>query len=329
MLDCVKKNKAAITLTQQDEALELTSRQQLNPNDWDKISAVLSILTPLLYCTKAAEGDNVGVSEVIPLLKRLNLEINSAPGDGVQMLKKSVLVEIKHYFVTKYAVETRKEYAVATVLDPRFKLAGFQMKEHGNLAKHMVLSEMQVTSTEGDQESPNPNSDNQQEHTSNTIWDQVFDDEWMSQDEDQELEDVMRIELKKYLKEKRVDVSSDPLTYWKTNCSKYPYLAKLVRRYHCPPPGSVASERMFSTAGDVLGSKRLSLKPANFECLLFLKYNVRALNGERRAPSNDFTPPNSIELPASVIESMQCDDDESSDIEIMSDDELLLISDDQ
>ena len=75
----------------------------------------------------------MAISEVIPLLKRLNLEINSTSGTGVQPQKKSVLNELKRYFVTiTYEIETRKVYAVASVLDPRFKTAVFQSRENAN-----------------------------------------------------------------------------------------------------------------------------------------------------------------------------------------------------
>ena len=44
MLECVQKNKGAISVTQLDESLEveLGSRQQLNPDDWEKITALLT-----------------------------------------------------------------------------------------------------------------------------------------------------------------------------------------------------------------------------------------------------------------------------------------------
>jgi hypothetical protein len=67
-----------------EKSLELESRQQLNPQDWEKITAILTILSTL-YCTKAGEGDRVAISEGIPLLKRLNLEINSTSRTGVQL----------------------------------------------------------------------------------------------------------------------------------------------------------------------------------------------------------------------------------------------------
>ena len=190
MLDCLQKHKSAVTITQQHDSLELIARQQLNPQDWEKVSAVLSILTPILYCTKAGEGDNVAVSEVIPLLKKLNMELESVPGTGVQTLKKAVLSEIKLYFVTKYGVEARKEYAVATILDPRFKLAGFQHRENSQIAKLMVLTELQLVASSGGMQDPDT-SFQAGTNTNNSGWDKVFDDNGTSQDEE-ELEDTLR-----------------------------------------------------------------------------------------------------------------------------------------
>ena len=54
--------------------------------------------------------------------------------------------------------------------------------------------------------------------------------------------------------------------------------------------GSAASDRLLSTARHVLGSTRLRLKPENFESLIFLKYNLRTVNGEK-TPLADCTPP--------------------------------------
>ena len=106
------------------------------------------------------------------------------------------------------------------------------------------------------------------------------------------------------------------LCWWKVNGTKYPTLSKLVRRFHCCPPGSAASERMFSTAKDVAGSKRLRLKPENLECLLFLKFNMNSLNGEKRTPVEDFVAPNSRILPTPVMTESRQSEDETSGIDI-------------
>ena len=130
--------------------------------------------------------------------------------------------------------------------------------------------------------------------STNSGWDKVFEDSGASQDEE-ELEDALRIELQIYLKEKRSNITMDSLKCWKANprivrniwiC----YLAKIVRKYHCQPPGSAALERLLSSARHFMGSTGLHLTPKNFESLL-LKYNLRTLNWEKATPPADFTPP--------------------------------------
>ena len=47
----------------------------------------------------------------------------------------------------------------------------------------------------------------------------------------------------------------------------------------CPPPSSVASERAYKIAKNVVGENRIRLLPENnMEMNLFLKYNLRAIN---------------------------------------------------
>ena len=86
--------------------------------------------------------------------------------------------------------------------------------------------------------------------STNSGWEEVFEDSVASQDI-KELEDAMRIELQIYLKEKRSNTTMDSLKYLEgeyANSQKYPNLAKILRRYYCPLPGSAASERLLSTA---------------------------------------------------------------------------------
>ena len=76
----------------------------------------------------------------------------------------------------------------------------------------------------------------------------------------------------------------------------YPNLSKLVRVYLCPPPSSVASERAFKVARNVVGDNRVRLRPDNLEMNLFLKYNLRALHYDMDSlESPDFQSPNSLD----------------------------------
>ena len=63
---------------------------------------------------------------------------------------------------------------------------------------------------------------------------------------------------------------SDPLQWWKLHEGKYPLLATLARKILCIPATSVASERVFSMAGDIVNSQRACLNPSHVDKLIFL-----------------------------------------------------------
>lgn len=146
----------------------------------------------------------------------------------------------------------------------------------------------------------------------------LADESETSQDDVDEAEAPYRVELQRYLKEKRMDVTSDPLSYWRVKQVEYPHLAAIARRYLCPPPGSAASERLFSQGKNVLGTTRLSLLPGNMEANLFLKYNLRALGYQTKLPkiADGFAPPNAGQLPVVEFQLQGDQEEDSVDIEV-------------
>ncbi|XP_077063423.1 E3 SUMO-protein ligase ZBED1-like [Siphateles boraxobius] len=77
-------------------------------------------------------------------------------------------------------------------------------------------------------------------------------------------------ELDSYLVSPTIDSETDPLTWWRLHQVNFPQLSKLARKYLCIPATSSPSERLFSTAGNVVTCQRTCLKPTKVNMLVFL-----------------------------------------------------------
>jgi len=87
----------------------------------------------------------------------------------------------------------------------------------------------------------------------------------------------VQLEMDVYFREPTISRDDDMLTWRSRNASRFPLMSKLAKKYLAPPPSSVASERLFSTAGDVLTDNRNRLLPERAEELIFLKVNMPLL----------------------------------------------------
>lgn len=85
-------------------------------------------------------------------------------------------------------------------------------------------------------------------------------------------------EIDKYFNEPFLGLDQDPITWWRQNHSQFKLLSVLAQKCLAPPPTSVASERLFSTAGDICTDSRSRLLPDKAEQLIFLKINLPLLN---------------------------------------------------
>ena len=64
--------------------------------------------------------------------------------------------------------------------------------------------------------------------------------------------DQIAKEITLYRSEAQLDIDGNPLIWWKAKVFSYPNLSKLAKCYLAIPATSVASECIFSTAGDVV-----------------------------------------------------------------------------
>lgn len=89
------------------------------------------------------------------------------------------------------------------------------------------------------------------------------------------LSQTMDEEVQRYRAVQSLSVEANPLEWWKDNQNQFPHLAKLAKRYLGVPATSVPSERVFSTAGDIVTAQRASLSPDNVDMMVFLKKNYQ------------------------------------------------------
>lgn len=76
-----------------------------------------------------------------------------------------------------------------------------------------------------------------------------------------------------YRTAKQLPMNANPLEHWKAH-PEYPDLCLLAQTYFCVQATSVASERVFSTSGDIVSATRSCLKPDLVESLVCLKTNM-------------------------------------------------------
>ena len=76
-------------------------------------------------------------------------------------------------------------------------------------------------------------------------------------------------EMTMYLQYPQLDIADCPLDWWKKEAVHLPMLSTLAKKFLCICATSVSSERAFSTGGNIVTSKRNSLKPHVVDQLVF------------------------------------------------------------
>ena len=261
------------------------SYSSLTNHDWGMMVKVADYLKPFADLTNMASAEHACVAEVIPYVKLLFFKLEKLPRRGVCRLRQELIAETTRYFRGGDTrdhfpdIESKEEFSLATLLDPRFKKSGFSSASKAEAATEKLLlaaEEVEVNQSAVAASTAPPVVD--------------VDDDWnacmnipCSSSTDEQSNDNesgpsnCTVEIEEYLAEKNLGRTDSPFSYWAGNKKRYPRLAALARKYLSAPMASIASEREFKIAKQVTNN-RGTLKPSNVEVLLFLKYNLRMLN---------------------------------------------------
>ncbi|KAK0138931.1 Zinc finger BED domain-containing protein 4 [Merluccius polli] len=245
-------------------------------HQWKLIENMISILAPFEELTQQISSSTASAADVIPCVRALTrlLEKTVESDHGVKTSKAVLLEAVKKRFAD---IDTQKLYAIATMLDPRYKDRYFPeaLKPTVHDMFRDVLAAHGCTQLPSTSSVEVPGSSRSTDKSPPACSLQAMFDELVEEDAGQTDEEVMIVsQVNQYLAEPVMPCSGQPLAYWQANKGRFPTLAQAARAYLCSPCTSVDSERLFSTAANVIDDKRNRLTSKNAEMLIVIKRNL-------------------------------------------------------
>jgi len=159
----------------------------------------------------------------------------------------------------------------ATIVDQRFKqlsdMERIRQKTFEDFETYLKSFSNPNSNTSSDLSSTNENSSINDESDPSILWGKRI------------------IRGKKSIKEidsylwnsQELEVSQNPLQWWKVNENCYPRIAELARRFLSIPATSAPAERIFSLSGQIISDRRCHLDSDIVDKLIFLKVNQKKI----------------------------------------------------
>ena len=260
--------------------------------------ALVRFMQPFKRYTEMVSGDTYPTASLMKaVMEKIKLNLQEHDDDVV------IVKKIKAMMMTDYrkrhATDTAKEIlSITSLLDPRFKNAPYNSTD--NVQSYVINKAIELNSQFADDSQTQMESEAQiientegqglsqintffassssdTNENQNAIEDSLFcsDDFVYPPPQHRHLETEVRREFENYMafvvnidKEKRKQWN--PIQWWKVNQFRFPLLSKCARYYLHIPATSVASERIFSLAGNIVTKKRSRLSTDNVNKLIFL-----------------------------------------------------------
>nr|XP_055034732.1 E3 SUMO-protein ligase ZBED1-like isoform X2 [Misgurnus anguillicaudatus] len=260
----------------------------LKEEDITDAEDVVRALKPMKTATQVMSEEKCPTLSVIaPLHALLLKEMTSLPEDS--RVVKDMKDEIKKNLSSRYVNQKDMLY-VASAIDPRFKALPFLNEEERDRTFSKLQTEAvcgmeedaynqddAADEVDGVNEEVEPQPPAPKQFKQSSALESLLGEAYRPQQEvgpqktkAAEAED----EIKRYRARRPAGLQDNPLIWWRENEKEYPLLACMAKRYLCVPGTSVTSERVFSTAGDIITAKRSCLTPGHVNELLFLQKNL-------------------------------------------------------
>uniref|UniRef100_A0A8C5C1H1 HAT C-terminal dimerisation domain-containing protein n=1 Tax=Gadus morhua TaxID=8049 RepID=A0A8C5C1H1_GADMO len=250
MVDRFLEQQPAISATLLSPDVRRNERDLCSLTEEDVTTAedLVRTLQPLKAATQAISEDKRPTLSIIAPLLAL-LQDAMTPSEQDSPVVRDLKAAVKSNLRTRYGAQKGMLYG-ATALDPRFKaLPSLTAEEQDE-----VFSRLQAeaaTAAPDAYRAPSVHADGRKTPSKRA-----------------------EEEITKYRAEPPASLNESPLTWWRSREGELPLVARLAGHYLCVPGTSVASERVFSTAGDIITAKRSCITPEHVNELLFLNKNL-------------------------------------------------------
>ncbi|KAM9420246.1 E3 SUMO-protein ligase ZBED1-like [Salvelinus alpinus] len=192
-----------------------------------------------------------------------------APSEEDSTITRDVKAAIREDLNPRYPPNVQDYLHRSTALDPRFK----SLSHLDPALRWKTYSELttEIVATEEGQATEPTGADSEASPQNNLAMKELFGETFMSKDTGKTFANSIKEEVASYKAASSIPVDGAPLARWKSNECKYPHIAMMARCYLAVPGTSAPSERVFSTAGDIVTAKRSTLSPDYVDILIFLK----------------------------------------------------------
>ncbi|EZA58810.1 Zinc finger BED domain-containing protein [Ooceraea biroi] len=256
MIERLVENRGAIMAVLADRTVTThlqVKNLEVTEHEWRILENLIPVLKPLEFSTAVLSG--APASMVRPIIRTVIVNHLSSKTEGVS----KTLAEASS---TRFQMKSQGDisiYQKASFLDPRHKdLEAEPILQQAAIRKLIELEATSLAPTE---------SESNAQTSSNSVLDFLF-----KKPEHAHLSSAAQ-QVQLYLCEPQIDINMDPFQWWKSHEKKFPQLTRLAKKYLCIPATSVASERTFSTAGNIVSPQRSCLASENVSTNVFIFQN--------------------------------------------------------
>ncbi|XP_026112867.1 zinc finger BED domain-containing protein 4-like [Carassius auratus] len=271
MLERYTEQQPAIYSALLDKSFKLSVKNvtMLNDSEQKLAEELIQVLTPLKTVTALMSSETTPTISMILPLKEMILK-SMSPGDQDSGTVKEAKAAIINDLAKRYTDPNLHDcLQIATALDPRFKSLPYLEDSRDKLYRN-IIHEILEHEQQGLVENPVPSTD---EHNPSypppkkkTAMSEVFGELFKTEEKQgKPFPQIIEEEVTTYKLADSIHVDE----------CKFPHVAKAAQQHLCVPGTSVASERICSTAGDIVSAKHSRLAAENVDRLIFLQKNLK------------------------------------------------------